>query len=217
MLTVRRCQPHVYSEVSRYGLQKSLKTTAGTAAMEEMYFKPRGSKGPAQKRDLTGFEEKIESLAAEFFAVDGLSARELMPFAHEPLRSPPQTWMKYDGLSVRDRLDQSKWPAEDKDLIETNFNTLGCGTGEVTAFTEALRWYALGGYSMAGFEAAAGTFKLGNGGMTNFARHILDEFAGDRMFGAAVKAVSQDDIGVRVVVGDGKIVTAQQIVCTIPL
>lgn len=141
----------------------------------------------------------------------------MMLFPHEPSRYPAQAWKRYDHLSVRDRLDQLDWSEEEKDLVEGNFNALGCGPGDVTAWSEALRWYALAEYSMKGFNAAVGTFKFGGGGMTGFARRILEEFEGDRTFGAVVKAIEQDGDGVKVVMKDGRSYRAKQVVCTIPL
>lgn len=71
-----RMQPHVYSEASRYGLHKNRKTTARMAEMEDMYFQPRGSNFPAQKVELEGFREMIEEMTAEFFTIDGITARD---------------------------------------------------------------------------------------------------------------------------------------------
>lgn len=65
---------------------------------------------------------------------------------------------------------------------------------------------------------AVGCFKLGNGGTTSLARHILDEFEGDRALNKVVTSVEET--------GDAKVVLscadtfsfiARRVVCTIPL
>lgn len=106
----------------------------------------------------------LERIARLFFTVDGKTSRELMSYPHDPFKEPA-FWLKYDQLSVEDRLNSpdgvSSW---EKDPSESNVNTFGSASGNDIVFTEALRWYALGGYSMAGIFELAGVCKFGNGG-----------------------------------------------------
>lgn len=180
-----------------------------------MLYKPKGQ--PVQELDISPTQTKWESLATQFFAIDNLSARELMPYPHDPLRKPLQFWWNYDHLSVRDRLNQMDISEEDKDELEAIFGSFGSCTGEGIAFTAALHWYALSGYSIEATYAAAGTFKLGSGGMTGFAKRILEDYCGDVEFGGKVVKVRQDGERVEVICENGRCISARRVVCTVPL
>jgi len=192
----------------------NLKTSAGSAAMEQVLYKPPGSH--VIKLDAEDYAIKLSRIADMFFGIDGMTPRQVMPYPHQPLR--PQPWHKYDSMSVQDRLDQLDLTQEDKDLFVAQPNSFGSSHARDTAWTDALRWYALGGYSFATMFDAVGCFKLGNGGMTNFARHILDEYAGDRALNKVVTSVKEvGNVKVVVSCADGSSFVARRVVCTIPL
>lgn len=208
-------QPHLYHELHRYGLHRYLKTSAGTSAPEKYYFKaahfPVGEIPP---------EESVAALgrvAEKFFSIDGLNSRALMPFPHEPFREPA-VWRQYDHLTVKQQLDQLvDVPQFEKDLFVSNVATFGSATGTEIGFTEALRWFALGGHSMAGVFERAGIYKLGNGGMTAFARAILRDFKGNLLFNTVVERVDQGRNGVSLQMKDGRRIDAKAVVSTVPL
>jgi lysyl oxidase-like protein 2/3/4 len=208
-------QPHVYSELRRYGLHTNLKTSAGTAAPCRQLFKP--AHGVPVEVPLEETAQLLDRIAQAFFSVDGRTSRDLMPFPHDPLREPAP-WKKYDHLTVKDRLDQlDQFSQRDKDLFESNIGTFGSAPGKDTGFTDALRWYALGGHSIAGVFELAGVYKIGNGGMTSFARAIMGDYTGDRLFDATVKEIHQGSSEVRVVLDRGQKIKAKMVVSTIPL
>ena len=168
--------------------------------------------------DVLGLQEdEVETALADFFTIDGLTARQLMPWPMDVFREPAP-WRQYDHLSIQDKLESM--PAltkEARTLIEMNY-TANSGTDAAnTAFTGALRWYALGGYTFAGTTAVGGTYKIGNGGMTSLANAISQELSCDRSFGAEVTAIIQDKKGVTVQTRDGHTIAAGHVVCTIPL
>jgi lysyl oxidase-like protein 2/3/4 len=210
-------QPHVYRELHRYNLHRGLKTSAGTTNTEKQWFLPKdaGVSGITN----VGEEEsdKLEEIAQQVFTIDGLDSRTLMPFPHDSLREPA-LWKKYDHLTVRDRLDQiTGFTKREKGLFESNTNTFGSAPASEIGFVEALRWFALGGHSMAGVFELAGVFKLGKGGMTAFARNMFAEFRGDSIFGGVVKEVKQVAGGVEIRMADGSMKRAKVVVSTIPL
>ncbi|PWY94745.1 amine oxidase [Aspergillus sclerotioniger CBS 115572] len=209
---VHWAQPHVYTELHRYGLHRNLKTSAGTVAPETVSFKSSGVVG--------SMREVLERVAQRVFSIDGLDSRGLMPYPHDPVREAP--WKRYDCLSVRDRLDAlddgdvSEW---EKELFESNVSTFGSASGREIGFVEALRWYALGGYSMTGVFELAAVFKLGDGGMTGFAGKVLEEFTGDRVYETVVEEIREVGgwNGVEVGTKDGRLWRAKSVVSTIPL
>lgn len=208
-------QPHLYHELHRYGLHRCLKTSAGTSAAEKQYFKT----GAGKIREINPEEGAVilEKVAAKFFTIDGLSSRELMPFPHEPFRDPG-LWQKYDHLTVKQRLDQlTGFSSFEKDLFESNVSTFGSASGAETGFTEALRWFALGGHSMAGVFERAGIYKIGHGGMTSFAPAILNEFKGDIVTDTVVEQIDEGRNGVTLHVSGGRKFHGKAVISTIPL
>ncbi|KAI8153589.1 hypothetical protein K4K49_002947 [Colletotrichum sp. SAR 10_70] len=139
-----------------------------------------------------------------------------MPYPHDPLREPA-LWIKYDHLSAKDRLDQLDIPQLEKDLFDAMISSFGAVPGDQCAFTEVLRWYALGGHSMAGVFELAGTYKLGKGGMTSLARSILSDYGGHLVLNAAVDRVVQNGTSVTVSTKAGHRIEAKYLVSTIPL
>lgn len=168
--------------------------------------------------DVLGMQEdEIEIALAEFFTIDGHTARRLMPWPMDVFREPAP-WKRYDHMSIKDRLDSMpSLTLEARNLIEMNY-TANSGTDAAnTAFSGALRWYALGGYTFAGTTAVSGTYKIGNGGMTSLANAMVRELHCDRSFGTEVMCITQDDEGVTLQTKDGITLTAGHVVCTIPL
>ncbi|KAG9569234.1 FAD/NAD(P)-binding domain-containing protein, partial [Aureobasidium melanogenum] len=207
-------QPHFYAEMHRHGLEKHIKMSAGTTATDTILYKPRGL--DVMGLDVAEYNPRIARIAEMFFSIDGMTPREVMPYPHEPSR--PQPWQRYDLMSCQDRLDQLDISQEDKDQFVCHTNSFGSSAARDIAWPDALRWYALGGYSLQTMYDAVGCFKLGNGGMTNFARHILEEYNGDRIFNKAVTAIKEaKNAEITVSCADGSDYRARRVVCTIPL
>jgi lysyl oxidase-like protein 2/3/4 len=208
-------QPHLYAELHRYGLHRSLKTSAGTFSTERQFFKQAGA--PMEEISFDKAGAALERVAQMFFTVGSTASRDLMPYPHDPLHEPAP-WKKYDHWTVRDRLDHLEGlPVWEKQLFESNISTFGCAPGKDIGFTEALRWFALGGHSMKGVFELAGAYKLGNGGMTSLARAILDEILGDILLNTAIKEIRQSSSKIEVVTAKGHHLKAKTVISTIPL
>lgn len=207
-------QPHFYAQLHRYGLHRNLKTSAGTSAPARSLWKP--ASGPVQEVDIEKNAKVLDEVAQEFFTVDGLDSRALMPFPHDSLRRPGP-WRKYDHLSVKDRLNSLHHVSQrDKDCFESTINTFGSAPGDM-GFVDALRWYALCSHSMTSISEKGAIFKIGNGGMTSFARAIFEDFKGDRLFNTAVSEIEHTDTDVTVKTTLGLKLKATAVVSTIPL
>ncbi|KAJ3957483.1 hypothetical protein N0V92_005947 [Colletotrichum tropicale] len=197
------CQPHIYNELHRYGLHRNLKTSAGACSDAKAFFKPRNDTVKQLTSEMNW--TTAERVAALFLGVDGNTSQSLMPFPHEPFREPA-LWKQYDSLTVQDRLDQLDITDLEKDYFISLVNLFGCNYAADNSFTEVLRWYALGGHSMAGAYDLSGLFKLGNGGMTSFAKAIQGGFTGDLLFGQVVTAIEQTSSAVRITTAEGRAV-----------
>ena len=212
---VHWAQPHLYSELRRYGLHTGLKMSAGTSAPQEISFK--STRSPPKKISVEDTGEILERVAQAFFSVDGHDSRALLPYPHDPFREPA-LWKNYDHWTVKDRLDRLEaFTQYEKDLFESNVSTFGSASGKDIAFTEALRWYALGGHNLASLFEMAGKYKLGKGGMTSFTRAILDEFAGDLLFNTTVREINHSVSSVQVVTNHSQVLKSKAVVSTIPL
>jgi hypothetical protein len=215
MLTSIRHQPHFWAELHRHGLEKCLKLSAGTTSTDYNLYKA-SDKHVERIDDVAQYNKRCSDIAEMFFSMDNMTPRELMPYPHEPTR--PQPWQKYDHLSLHDRLEQLDLPQYDKDLFVCHTNSFGSATAPEIAWTDALRWYALGGYSISTMYDAVACYKLGKGGMTNFARHIFAEYRGDVLFNKVVTSIEQHPVtGVKITCNDGASFEAGWAVCTIPL
>ncbi|KAH4801637.1 hypothetical protein HBH61_193360 [Parastagonospora nodorum] len=208
-------QPHFWAELHRHGLEKCLKLSAGTTSTDYNLYKASGQH-VERIDDVAQYNKRCSDIAEMFFSMDNMTPRELMPYPHEPTR--PQPWQKYDHLSLHDRLEQLDLPQYDKDMFVCHTNSFGSATAPEIAWTDALRWYALGGYNFSTMYDAVACYKLGKGGMTNFARHIFAEYRGDVLFNQVVTSIEQHPVtGVKITCNDGASFEAGWAVCTIPL
>lgn len=212
-------QPHVYREIHRYGLQRNLKTSAGTFAPSQTLY--RSAEDKLQTLNTAATFDMLEAIATAFFQIDGHTSRTLLPFPHDPLREPTP-WRQYDHLNVRQRLDQlSQFSEADKEVFESNIATLGSAPGSEIGFVEFLRWYALGGHSLAQMFEMCGVYKLGKGGMTSLATSVLKEFKGDLLMETAVRNITQEgsDRNSKITLRftDDREIMARGVISTIPL
>ena len=207
-----RNQPHVFTELTHYGLDKALKPTIASIkpAVSLHNF---GAELEEARPDLL---DTIEKIALDFFAVDGLNSRELLPWPHDPYRQPA-LWRKYDHLSAQARLEQLPLPKEQKDVFACYVGLFGCCDLADASFFEILRWYALSGHSIAGVYEYTSTYKLGHGGMTSFARAILSEYSGHCLFNTPVVAINQDGALAQILTAGGQKIKSKVIISTIPL
>ena len=163
--------------------------------------------------ELANLTEQVANLA---FSIDGRSSRELMPYPHDPLREPAP-WKDYDHLTIRQRLEMLDIEKKQKDLFETIMSSLGSASGSEIGWTEALRWYALAGHSLARIWEAAGVYKLGKGGTTSLAMALLNDCSSDVAFGTRIEKIEQNSGLVILTSSTGDTFKARHVVCTIPL
>ncbi|GKU07440.1 lysyl oxidase 2 3 4 [Fusarium langsethiae] len=206
-------QPHVYSELDRYRLHQRMKPTLASVSPERAFHNFGSTIENVQGDALI---RAVEKTAEQVFAIDGLNSRALMPYPHDPFRQP-NPWVKYDCLTIKDRLDQMNLPGYERELFESYISLFGLNAAADTGFTEVLRWYSLAGHSMAGVYELTSFYKLGNGGMTEFARTILNDTQCDRLFDTEVCEIDQSGTNVVITTKNGKTISAKAVVSTIPL
>jgi len=208
-----RSQPHVYSELTRYGLHENLKPTIAMMAPEASSHIYSGQPEAVIAKDTFN---AVDRIAQEFLSPDGQTSRTLMPYPHNPHREP-KLWAKYDHLTMAQRLNQMDVAKQDRDHFETMMGLCGLGKPEDIGFTEVLRWYALAGHNMAAMYEQTSVYKLGKGGQTSFANALLNDIRADRLFSTPVAEISQAHGKVNIRTTDGRQITARTVVSTIPL
>ena len=195
-------QPHVWTELRRYGLD-----VAPSPTPQHAYWW-NGLRAAAGSPD-----ELLEILDMPNQLLTARS-REAFPEPYAPLAS--NTASALDGVSLLDEIDLLPITAEQRALLRSfwtlNFN----GRLDDAAFTQALRWAALAnGDWRVMFEACA-TFKIA-GGTRALADAMYADADADFFFGADVRRILSDAAGVQVVTADGITRTAADAVVTIPL
>jgi phytoene dehydrogenase-like protein len=208
-----RSQPHVYIELNRYGLHKNLKPTVSMMNPEASTHSFSSSPEVVDPEETFN---TVDRVTRQFLSVDGETSRTLMPYPHDPQRAP-RLWAKYDNLTMTQRLDQMNTPKRDRALFETYLGLCGLGKPDDIGFTEVLRWYALAGHNMAAMYEQTSVYKLGKGGMTSFAKALLDEVHADRLMNTEVNELSQANGKVYVQTKAGHRFTADTVISTIPL
>ncbi|KAJ4317088.1 hypothetical protein N0V84_007541 [Fusarium piperis] len=203
---VHHLQPHVWAEMSRYGL-----------------VEPKRSIGlsPDTPLNIDGKLQNVEEadasflpLAAAFFDVDGQGGRSVMPQANQPLlnREAIARW----DISAEERIRQMDVSPEQKKLLHMWMAISGLTDVSKIGFLSLLRLYALSGYSFQQFLEINGTFKI-PGGTTALANRIFAEFKGPALFNRHITSITSTSGGATVQVKDGEKFSANQVICTIPI
>ena len=214
-------QPHVWSELKRYGLDRELKQTTGTGPdLEALHFKAVSTDnlkryifdGPG------GYNEIMESTLYKFLDVDGAGGTKLLarPYDADLVRKIP---VKYFKMTCKDRLEQLiDVPQEHKDLVASMFETIGCAPVGVTPFFEILRWFGLSGFTFRGFLESVDALSLKRG-TTSLALAIMDESKADIVLSSPVKSVlrPKNEHITTITTRDGKKFLAPKVICTLPV
>ncbi|KIW71913.1 hypothetical protein PV04_00140 [Phialophora macrospora] len=210
--------PHVYSELSRYGLVEQLqmkKVLNKTRAYTTLRYE-------GGEINLSPEEEarmRREALGT-FFNVDGANGRIAMPTPHRDTLNL-QAFRELSALSVRDRLDQVKadLTAAELAFVEgTVINWCGMDLSQMSFF-DCMRWWALAGHVPDGVDTCTFSYKLACG-QTGFARAIFGEAASHANFAytfrTPVASISGQGPTVTVTTAHGDTYTAKHLISTIP-
>lgn len=194
-------QPHVWAELSRYGIG-----LAPSPVPENAYWWD-GSQLVA------GAADELLELLDEPNRLLTARSRDVFP---QPFRPLSDSLEAVDMVSLADEIATLPISADRRALLESfwtlNFN------GRLTdaAFTQALRWVSLtNGDWKVNFEACA-TYKIA-GGTRALAEAILRDTSAEFVFDADVSAITQEDSSVAVKTADGIEYSAGDVIVTAPL
>ncbi|KAF9874458.1 hypothetical protein CkaCkLH20_08021 [Colletotrichum karsti] len=215
-------QPHVFTEIQKYGLDDFVETNAVPEG-STIYSKASVA-GPivAQSaEEAAGMLAKIQKLVARFLDVDGSGGRTVIPFPFDTASSIRNShlYSAVDELSIKDRVDQLEdLSDEDRAILEVHAASFFGIPSDQAAFSALLHTYALCNFDPKTTEDAIMKFKLATG-TTSLALAILKDFKGDRLFSSRVMQITQTDNlhGASVTLESGKQYHARAIITTIPM
>jgi monoamine oxidase len=195
-------QPHVWAELTRYGLE-----TTPSPEPERAFWWAGGRRHEGAPDELLA----IIGQTNEEFVQD---SRKYFPEPFRPLAR--DDFKAIDDVSVQERIREQFPAGGPRDILESfwalNFN----GPLDNAALTQALRWVALtNGDWAVNFEACA-TYKI-VGGTAALAAAILSDSGAGIEYGFTVETISDDAAFVNVRGADGRNVRARAAIVTIPL
>ncbi|CAI4213958.1 unnamed protein product [Parascedosporium putredinis] len=164
--------PHIYREVSYYGLHNDWIVTQNPGGKEDYFTTTTGD----EQRNFTHEEEVDISgrVFREFCNVDGDDLRHAWKYAFGTAQSP-EKMAEWDTLSCQDRLDQikHKFTPEELTILEGQLLQMGGNSLDKMGLLGTLRWWSLGSHSPTGLNDIALHTRL-RSGQSELHRRIFD-------------------------------------------
>lgn len=195
-------QPHVWAEVTRYGLRAD----RGPKAEEAFWL----ADGQLQHGTLEGFMDLIDSGMERLV---GDSAR-LLPRPDTVESS--DAWTDADRLSLQEALDRLELDDAERQANEAAWVGHCNGPLDQVGFAAALRWTAATGGLWPLMHSASAVYRL-PGGNDQLVKAIAGDVRGEIRLSTEVSAVSHGDDGASVTTTDGDEIRAKKVISTVPL
>ncbi|KAK4862459.1 hypothetical protein LT330_002592 [Penicillium expansum] len=211
--------PHIYHEVSLYGLHNDWIVTQNPGGKEDYFTAITES----EQRNISHKEEaEICGRVFRIFCnVDGNDLRQTWKYAFSTNQSP-ELISKWDKLSCQDRLDQirDQLSAEEVSLLQAQIMQMGGNTLDKIGLVGVLRWWSLGSHTPTGLNDIALHTRLRSGNSELHRRifeHALSTNNLSYGFSAPVQQIEDAEDIVTVTTRDGKTYKARSVICTVPL
>jgi monoamine oxidase len=195
-------QPHVWSEITRYGLAISETMTPARAAW--------ATEGVVKHGTPADLEARLDRANVLLLG----EARRYFARPYEPLRGDELP--SIDALSVEERIRSLDLSSEERDVLTSFWALNFSGLPGAGAFTQALRWCSVASGSWSLMFEACGSFKLVNG-TAELADAILADSHAELRLGARVDAIDWNEAGVEVTTANGDVFLARAATVTLPL
>lgn len=198
-------QPHVFAEVTRYGLE--LVESIGAAVPERLIYRSDGKlHNVSFDAGMAVLEEAIHKYCHD--------ARDALPRPYEPLLEPQAS--SIDPQSVQDRLSDLDVSPEQRDMLSalwSVFSSAPCGDSGLIVM---LHWFALSLFRVDILFDATTRYKIKTG-----TRSLVDAMVNDSdaelRLSHPVASVEQDDEAVTVRCSSDEVFTARSAVITAPV
>ena len=198
-------QPHVFAEITRYGMQ--LSESQAAIEPERFVYLTGGARRDVRYADIW---PTIHAALDKFFA----EAKEALPLPYQPLSN--EDIGRLDAQSVQDRIDALDVTEEERDILNAILSLCCSAKCSEGGLVTLLKWYALPGWDVELMFDAVVRYKLTTG-----TRGLIEAMAADSTaeirFDAPVGSVAQDDEGVSVTTRDGEQFRAATAIVTVPL
>jgi monoamine oxidase len=197
-------QPHVWAEMTRYGVEIELPAPA------EPVRRTWVTGGALQQGSDEDFGLRVFQASGSYY----FDARQVLPQPHDQLLVPAIEAL--DRQTARERLDGLGLPDDQRDLLDAIFCSSCHCSPEDASLVEMLRWYSLSGWSVLNeFEAVAG-YTL-RGGTRKLIEGILGDAHAELKLSTPVKAIRQENEEVVVTTEEKETVSARAVIVTVPL
>jgi len=198
-------QPHVWAEVTRYGLE--ITESAGAASGQNCAWITSGQRK-------TGSLEELRTMLEDGVARFCQDAERVLERPYDPLRS--EGIAELDHLSVQDRLDQLGLPTEQRDVLAGLWSTCCSALCREGGLMTMLRWYALSNRSFSLMVDAVARYKLRNG-TRSLIEAIVTDGKPEVRLSTPVARIEQDAEKVVVTTQGGESFSSRAAVMTVPL
>jgi len=202
---VHWCQPHVWAEKTRYGVD--LEVSPGGDANDVVYLDLQGARHQAK------ISEMGESAYGPVIAMLA-DAREIFPRPAEPFVDT--RWIAEDRLSVADKIASTTQTPESRILAETSCTALGGCAPANMAWIDVVRLFSLSDYDFRLLTDVASRFKI-KGGMRELYSALAADCGATIQLNCPVASIETGSQGVRVTTVNGKTYTARAAISTLPL
>jgi len=194
-------QPHVWAELSRYGLG-----IAETAAPETATLFVED-----QPRPMT--VEALETLITEV-------GDEIIGDARAAFERPydPSSWnlSSLDALSIADRIDAADFDAESSSAADSAYSGVSSAYCREAGLAPLLHWQALSGFDTSLAWECTERYAISSGAMS-LIDAIVDDGSFEIRLQAPVEAIEQSPSGVEVVTRDAQRLHARAVVVAVPI
>lgn len=210
-------QPHVWTEVTRYGL--SISETDGVVADQLSLLVDNGSR--LKLLSMNDLLPQICEAMNKYSDIDGVQGRTVLPLPHDPMAASDAVHT-YDKLSMQDRLDQiSSLFDDNKEFYDILYAYLSMNSQErlsESGFIDHLRWWILGDYETCRLFDKTSRYKITEG-TTALAQAILNDCRDVKLLLSTpiVSVKRTNDNNVTIYAQNGHVFTARTAIITIPL
>ncbi|MFE3028618.1 flavin monoamine oxidase family protein [Nocardia tengchongensis] len=199
-------QPHLWSELTRYGLVDEVVDAIHDPA--EWAYAP-GADGLIWETVDEHVEREMPVLE-RFFE----QSWETFPKPYDSLLARDAV-ARLDHMTVKDRLDELDFSPAERAMITSLLITLGGDSVEITSFVSMLKWWAAAGHSYALYYQTLNQSKLKNGILSLITPMLADGGAELRL-STTVTGVTTTADGCEVKLANGVVVAGKVVVLATP-
>ncbi|PZD22687.1 Monoamine oxidase [Pyrenophora tritici-repentis] len=165
-------------------------------------------------------DELVASALEKFTNIDGVYGRKVIPLPCSTFKNPESSSL--DLISAQDRIKEiaNTLTPQERTVLEASILLASGGTLETTSFHEFMHWWAMCGYTYAGWMERLITWKFRDG-QSAFAQRFFEEALATRRlsyaFNTPIKNIHDTGSSVKVTTRKGRTYRALRTISTVPL